>query len=419
MNDTAADDRPYAALAIPDFRRFLGGNLLALFGSQMQSVAISWEIFQRTGEPLDMGYVGLAQVAPVLLLSIPAGQLIDRWDRRRVIMAALVVLILCSLALAAVSYWTLPIGWIYACLVLNGAARAFQQPAKSALLPSLVPPERFTHAVTWSTSGFQLATIVGPGIGGLIYALLREAYWVYLLDAALCLVFVVMLLRIAPRPAAHREPISWRSLLGGIEFVWKTKLILGALTLDMFAVLLGGAVALLPFYADIMQLGPDGLGWLRAAPGVGALCTSFVLAHLPPIRRAGPTLLWSIAGFGAATIVFGLSRNFWLAWSMLFLTGALDMISVIIRHTLVQTSTPDAMRGRVSAVNSVFINISNELGSFESGAVAQWFVRPTDPAFGPTVSVVSGGVGTILVVLVTALCVPAVRRYGKLGGETK
>jgi MFS family permease len=236
-----------------------------------------------------------------------------------------------------------------------------------------------------------------------------------LIDAVLCVWFLLMLLRMSPHPVPHREPITLRTLLGGVEFVWRTKIILGALSLDMFAVLLGGATALLPFYADIMKLGPDGLGWLRSAPGVGALCISFILAHMPPMRRAGPTLLWCVAGFGAATIVFGLSRNFWLAWSMLFLTGMLDMISVIIRHTLVQTSTPDSMRGRVSAVNSVFISVSNELGAFESGLVAQWFVRPHDPAFGPMVSVVSGGVGTILVVLATAILVPSVRRYGKLG----
>lgn len=411
----SADDRPYAVLAIPDYRRFLIGNVVALFGSQMQSVAVGWELFERTGEPLDLGLVGLAQVIPVVALALPAGQLIDRWDRRWVILASLAMFVLCSVGLAAVSIWQLPIAWIYGLLVLNGAARAFHQPAKSALLPSLIPPERFTTAVTWSTSGFQLATIVGPGIGGLAYAWLGHAYWVYLIDAASCVAFMAMLLRIGPRPLTHREPISWRTLLGGVEFVWKTKIVFGALSLDMFAVLLGGATALLPFYADIMQLGPDGLGWLRAAPGAGALVISFLLAHRPPIRRAGPTLLWSVAGFGVATIVFGLSREFWLAWSMLFLTGALDMISVIIRHTLVQTSTPDSMRGRVSAVNSVFISVSNELGAFESGLVAQWFVRPSDPAFGPTVAVVSGGVGTILVVIATALLVPAVRRYGKLG----
>jgi len=413
-----ADDRPYAVLRIPDFRRFLVGNLLALFGSQMQSVAVGWELFERTGKPLDLGLVGLAQVVPVIALALPAGQLIDRWDRRRVIMIALCVFVLCSLALAAVSIWQLPIGWVYACLVLNGAARAFHQPAKSAFLPTLVPTHQFTSAVTWSTSGFQLATIVGPGIGGLVYAWVGRAYWVYVLDAVLCVWFLIMLMRIAPHVVPHREPITLRTLLGGVEFVWRTKIILGALSLDMFAVLLGGATALLPFFADIMQLGPDGLGWLRSAPGVGALCISIILAHMPPIRRAGPTLLWSVAGFGAATVVFGLARDFWLAWSMLFLTGALDMISVIIRHTLVQTSTPDAMRGRVSAVNSVFISVSNELGAFESGLVAQWFVRPHDPAFGPMVSVVSGGVGTILVVLATAILVPSVRRYGKLGEKS-
>lgn len=410
-----SDERAYRVLAIPEYRRFLTGNLLALFGSQMQTVAVGWELYERTGRPLDLGLVGVAQVVPVVALALPAGQLIDRLDRRRVIMAALSVFVLCSAGLAAASYWRLSIGWIYACLVLNGAARAFHQPAKSALMPTLVPPALFTSAVTWSTSGFQLATIVGPGIGGLVLGWFGKASWVYLLNALLCVVFGLLMTAVPPRPAPARHPVTLRTLLGGVEFVWKTKLILGALALDMFAVLLGGAEALLPVYARLLDAGPQGLGWLRAAPGAGALLTSILLAHLPPIRRAGPTLLWSIAGFGAATIVFGLARNFWLAWAMLFLTGALDMISVIIRHTLVQTSTPDAMRGRVSAVNGVFISVSNELGAFESGLVAQWFARAHDPAFGPTVAVVSGGIGTILVVLSTAVLVPAVRRYGKLG----
>ena len=226
-----------------------------------------------------------------------------------------------------------------------------------------------------------------------------------------------------PLPAAaHREPATWRSVLGGVEYVWRTKLVLGALALDMFAVLLGGATALLPVYAkDILQVGPTGLGALRAAPGIGALVVSLALLVLPPLRRAGSVLLWSVAGFGAATIVFGATRNYPLALAMLFLTGALDMISVVIRHTLVQTWTPDAMRGRVSSVNSLFIGISNELGSLESGLVAHWFTRGNDVAFGPTVSVVSGGVGTLVVVLLTAFLVPSMRRYDRLtdGPENK
>ncbi|HND52593.1 MAG TPA: MFS transporter [Pirellulaceae bacterium] len=413
-------ESPYAVLRHADYRRFLGGNLLALFGSQMQTVAVGWELYERTGKSLDLGLVGLAQVIPFIALALPAGQVIDHFDRRKVIFGSLVTFMICSIGLAAVSLTKAPVEWIYFWLVVNGAARAFHQPAKSAMLPSLIPAEEFTSAVTWSTSGFQLATIVGPGLGGLVIAWTKVAHWVYWIDAVLVLFFMVQLLRIAPRPMKNeRQPVTFRTLLGGVSFVWRTKIVLAALSLDMFAVLLGGATALLPVYAkDILQSGPETLGWLRAAPGAGALVVSFFLAHSTPIRRAGPVLLWSVAGFGIATIVFGISRNFWLAWTMLLLTGGLDMISVIIRHTLVQTATPDEMRGRVSAVNGLFISISNEMGAFESGAVAYLFASAVDPTFGPTVSVVSGGVGTIVVVLITAALVPSLRRYGKLGGPT-
>ena len=407
---------PYSALRVPEFRRYLGGNLLALLGSQMQTVAVGWELYERTGEPLDLGLVGLVQVIPVVALAMPAGQIVDRMDRRRVILLATCVLLACSLALAAVSWTGAGVAWVYASLLVNGIARAFLQPAKSSLVPMIVPRPRFTNAVTWSTSGFQLATIVGPGLGGLAIGLFHQAWVVYLLDAALTAAFVVQLLRLPPqRPAAPGRPVTLRSLVGGVEYVWRTKLVLGAISLDMFAVLLGGATALLPIYAkDILQVGPEGLGYLRAAPGIGAILTSFGLAHLPPMRRAGPVLLASVAGFGVATVLFGLTRNFGVALSMLFLTGALDMISVIIRHTLVQTWTPDEMRGRVSAVNGMFISVSNELGAFESGAVAAWFHRPDDPEHGPTVSVVSGGIGTILVVLAMWRLVPSLRRYDRL-----
>lgn len=406
----------YSALRVPEFRRYLGGNLLALLGSQMQTVAVGWELYERTGEPLDLGLVGLVQVIPVVALALPAGQIVDRMDRRSVILAATCVLLACSLALATVSWTGAGVGWVYLCLLVNGVARAFLQPAKSSLVPMIVPRTRFTNAVTWSTSGFQLATIVGPGLGGLTIGLFHQAWIVYLLDAALTAAFVVQLLRLPPqRPAESGHPVTFRTLLGGVEYVWRTKLVLGAISLDMFAVLLGGATALLPIFAkDILDVGPKGLGYLRAAPGLGAILTSLALAHLPPIRRSGLVLLASVAGFGVATVMFGLTRNFGVALGMLFLTGALDMVSVIIRHTLVQVWTPDEMRGRVSAVNGMFISVSNELGAFESGLVAAWFHRPDDPEFGPTVSVVSGGIGTVLVVLATWRLVPSLRRYDRL-----
>ena len=295
-------------------------------------------------------------------------------------------------------------------------ARAFLLPAKSALLPLIVPRSRFANAVTWSTSGFQLATVTGPALGGLLIAATQSAVWVYLLTAPLTVALIVAVRRIRVRQSvASQERLGLASLLAGVTFVWRTKLVLGAISLDMFAVLLGGATALLPVYArDILHVGPQGLGWLRTAPGLGALLTSYILTHRPPIENAGRSLLWSVAGFGLATVVFGLARSFWLAWGMLFLAGALDMISVVIRHTLIQLWTPDEMRGRVSAVNGMFIGISNELGEFESGTVSHLFERPTEVAFGPTVSVVSGGIGTMLVVLLATWLFPDMRRHGRL-----
>jgi len=407
---------PVGALREPEFRRYLLGNFLALIGSQMQTVAVGWELYERTGRARDLGLVGLMQVIPVILFAIPAGQVIDRFDRRHVILGSLLLLCGCSLTLAVMSWTGVGHVGILSCLFLNGLARTFLQPAKSSLVPQLVPRLRFPNAVTWATSSFQLATIVGPAIGGFVISWFKLAWVVYLIDATVTLFFFALVLRIAPRPSASgKEPITWRSVLGGVEFVWRTKLVLGALSLDMFAVLLGGATALLPIFAkDILQVGPEGFGYLRAAPGVGALFVSISLAFLPPLRRAGWTLLLVVAGFGVATIVFGLTRNFQLAVAMLFLTGALDMVSVIIRHTLVQTRTPDEMRGRVSAVNTLFIGVSNELGEVESGFVAELFHREDDLAFGPTVAVVTGGIGTILVAAITALAVPSIRKYDRL-----
>ena len=379
----------------------------------MQFVAVGWDIYERTGQSLQLGLVGLVQVVPVIVLALPAGQVIDRLDRRLVIMSSLVVMVACSLALAGISWSRADYRWIYVCLFANGVARAFLQPAKSALLPLIVSRSRFANAVTWSTSGFQLATIVGPALGGLLIAATQSAEWVYVLAAPLTLALVVAIRRIRPRPSVRsEEPLGLASLLAGVTFVWRTKLVLGAISLDMFAVLLGGATALLPVYAkDILHAGPEGLGWLRTAPGLGALVTSYILTHRRPIQSAGRSLLWSVTGFGVATVVFGLARSFALAWAMLFLAGALDMISVVIRHTLIQLWTPDEMRGRVSAVNGMFIGISNELGEFESGTVSHLFERPHDVAFGPTVSVVSGGVGTILVVLLATWLFPEMRRH--------
>ena len=408
---------PYGALRFADYRFFLVGNLLASLGLQMQKVTVGWEIVART-KTMEQGveraaeaitWVGLVQVLPVIALAIPVGHIIDRVNRKWIIALAALAMAIGSAGLAVISWLQADFIWMYGLLLLHGVARAFQQPSKAAFLPQIVPRESFSNAVTWNTGGFHLASIVGPILAGTMLWFFGSAPLVYLVDAAALLVLVMLMTQVGGRryiPSA--ETTSLRTLMAGIGFVWRTKLILGAITLDMFAVLLGGATALLPLYAEkILFVGPVGLGILSAAPAVGALTMAFVLAHLPPMQRAGHALLWSVAGFGVATIVFGFSTSFPLSAAMLFLTGAFDNISVVIRHTLVQILTPDDMRGRVAAVNSMFIGASNELGASESGLVARYF--------GPIVSVVAGGIGTLIVVSLVALTFPHVRRYRKLG----
>lgn len=403
----AAHD-PYAALRVRNFQYYVVGNVLAIFGMQMQTVAVQWEIYERTHSPLALGMVGLVQFLPVICLTLPAGHEADRSHRKLIVMAAMFTMACCSLGLAWVSRTQADIGWMYLSLLLSGVARAFLQPAKASLLPHIVPREAFSNAVTWNMSGFQVAAIVGPAAGGQLIGYSGIAWPVYIIDATSTLIFFALLgLMHVPRHAAAASASTAKALLAGLNFVWTNKIVLAAITLDMFAVLLGGAVALLPIYAeDILEVGAQGLGWLRTAPAAGALVFSFVLAHRPPIEHAGKTLLAVVAGFGMATIVFGFSQSYPLSLAMLFLTGAFDIVSVVIRHTLVQLLTPDNMRGRVSAINSVFIGASNELGAFESGFVAQLFT--------PVVSVVSGGIGTLLVVVTVAAAWPQLRRYGRL-----
>ncbi|MEO5588956.1 MAG: MFS transporter [Gemmatimonadaceae bacterium] len=414
----AAAHDPYASLRYRDFRLFLVGRMFGVIGWQMVQIALGWELYERTGSALMLGLVGLVTAIPVVLLALPAGHLADRVDRKAIVVGSQVVFIVMSLALAAVSYWEGPIYLVYTILLIAGISQAFNNPARSAFLPRLVPTEVFGNAVTWSSSGFQLAAVVGPALGGLVIAIEHRATDAYLIDAALTLIYLFMLLAIrtdggfGKSPAGHtvarsREPMTLQSMMAGMKFVKDTKVVLAAITLDLFAVLLGGATALLPIFAkDILQVGPEGLGWLRAAPSVGALLVMLTIAHRPPMQRTGWTLLLSVAGFGAATIVFGLSKSFGLSMAMLFMLGGLDGISMIIRSTLVQLWTPDEMRGRVSAVNSVFIDMSNELGGFESGALAA--------ALGPVVAVVGGGIGTVVVATAVAMKWPELRGLGAM-----
>jgi len=398
----------YAAIRRPNFRRYWIGNVVSVLGLQMQSVTVIWEVYRRTGNPFDVGLVGLVQVIPVLSLALLAGHVADRMDRKLVIIGALAISVLASLGLATVSYFELPILAMFCCLFFIGVARAFLQPSKSSFLPQLVPREIFSNAVTWGLGGFQLASVAGPALGGWVLAWTGHPYVVYLLQAAAAMSFIILLLGVDRYQASvPHETATLKSLAEGIGFVWSNKVILGAMALDMFAVLLGGATALLPVFAkEVLQVGPVGYGWLASAPAIGALTMSLALMHRPPMAKAGQTLLWAVAGFGAAIIVFGLSRSFGLSFAAMFATGSLDCISVVIRHTLVQVLTPDRMRGRVSAISGMFIGASNELGEFESGTLA----RLTSPIF----AVVSGGIGTIFVVIVAALAIPELRNYGPL-----
>lgn len=400
----------YAALRLPDFRRYLTGNVIATLGQQMQSVAIGWELYDRTHSTLALGLVGLVQVFPIITLGLPAGQLVDRSDRRRLLILAQALLVVSSLGLALVSRSRAALILVYACLLLSGIARALQGPAKGALLPEIVPKPQYPSAATWNSGGWQLAAVLGPALGGLVIGTLQSASAVYLMDAAASLTFLVLLAMMKRAPSAEREArevASWHSLAAGVRFVWTSKLILAALTLDMFAVLFGGATTLLPVFAkDILHVGPAGLGWLEAAPSAGAVLTALTLAHRPPMQRAGRALLWAVIGFGTATIVFGLSRSVWLSLATLAVAGAFDMVSVVIRASIVPLLTPDHLRGRVSAVNSMFVGTSNELGGFESGMVAA--------AIGPVACVVLGGIGTIAVVAAATFAWPEIRQMGSL-----
>lgn len=403
----AATD-PYAALRTTNYRRYISGWSFSATGLHMMNAAVHWELYARTEDPLLLGLVGLVQALPVILLALPGGHVADTHDRRRILIAAQVSFALCALGLAAVSFVKGPLWMVYGLLVVAGCAKAFGSPARSALFPLILPESLFENAVTWNSFVFHVAATFGPIAAGLIIGYLGGAWLVFLLTALGTLIFAASLLGVRPKPhVGQSEPMSLRTLFAGAGFLYREKTVLAAITLDLFAVLFGGATTMLPIYAkDILHVGPVGFGSLRAAPYVGAFVMAWILAHRPPLKRAGRALLLSVAGFGALTVVFGLSTSFPLSLAVLFVAGALDNVSVVVRHVLVQLRTPNELRGRVSAVNTVFIDSSNELGGFESGLVAR--------LFSPVISVVSGGIGTILVVIGIAWAWPEIRRLGQL-----
>jgi MFS family permease len=381
--------------------------------TQIQAVVVAWQIYELTHDPLSLGLIGLAEAVPFIGVALFAGHIADRVNRLRISLAALVALLLCSLTLLA---FTLSPGtitatrvWpIYLVIFVSGIARSFLQPARSALGAELVPRALYPNAVTWRSSTWQLAEVVGPAIGGLVYGF-GSATAAYGTDAAIMgmAVFFLARMRHSPPVTTPAEESFLESLATGIRFVRGQPVVLGALTLDLFSVLFGGAVALLPvFAAEILHVGPEGLGVLRAAPAVGAVLMSLALAHLPPFRRAGRALLLSVTLFGLSIIGFGLSRNFVLSIALLAVSGMADTVSVVIRSTLLQVLTPDHLLGRVSSVNAIFIGSSNEIGAFESGTAAR--------LIGTVPSVVFGGLATLVVVAVTAAKVPQLRRLKEI-----
>jgi MFS family permease len=397
------------AFQYPSFVYFQTARFFIVLATEMQSVAVGWQVYEITKRPLDLGLVGLAQFLPGILLFLVSGHVADRYDRRKLIIICYVGFALCCGLLLLTSLRNVrSVYYIFAVLVLLGVVRSFTGPVSRALVPQLLPEEHFTNAVAWASTIFQGAAILGPALGGLIYAFFRGPSAVYILAVLMAGVAVICTLKIKTQSKSRsREPINLTTVSAGLRYIWREKVVLGSISLDLFAVFLGGAVALLPVYArEILLTGPWGLGLLRAAPGVGAAAMAIFLAHRPFRRKVGLIMLWCVGGFGFFTILFGLSRSLVLSLIALFFVGATDMVSVIVRAVLIQVATPDEMRGRVNAVDMVFIGASNEFGEFESGLTAQWL--------GTLPAVVLGGIGTIVVTAIWAWRFPELRKVEQI-----
>jgi MFS family permease len=409
----AAARDPYAALRHPGFRWYILSTFVVTLASQLQAVVVGWQVYEITHDPLSLGLIGLAEALPFIACALPAGYLADRHDRRMLCVAALATLALCSLALLLFAAVPTTLGqggvWpVYGVIFASGIARSVLQPARQALGAELVPRSIYQSAIAWRSSSWQTAAVLGPAIGGLLYGFAGPVV-AYGTASALMVVGLggFMTIRYVPVERERFDAPIMEGLLTGLRFVFREPVILGALSLDLFSVFLGGAEALLPVFAsDILKVGPQGLGILRAAPAAGAVLMGMYLAHRPPIERAGRTMLLAVGVFAVAIIGFGLSRSFWLSLALLAVSGMADNISVVIRSTLLQVLTPPEMLGRVSSVNSVFIGSSNELGAFESGSMAR--------LIGPVPTVVFGGVASLLVVVLTARLVPRLRQLGRI-----
>jgi MFS family permease len=403
---------PYAVLRYANYRYFVLGRSFFTLAMQMQTVAVSWDIYQRLqvnirDAALALGFIGLVQVVPMIVFALPGGQSADRFDRRTIVRSTQLLFATCALTLLILSRTHAQVGWYYLVLGIAACGRAFTAPAINSLFPTLVPRAVLPNAMMWNSTIFQTSAMIGPALGGIIVAKWGPAtsYTVNIICASLA--FLTFSLTVPAAGHADKPPITWNSLVSGVRFVFGTHLLLGLFCLDLFAVLLGGATALLPIFAsNILKAGPEGYGLLRAAPSLGAVIMALITAHLPPWRKAGRVMLLGVAGFGVATIVFGLSKIFWLSLVALAFTGMFDNISVVVRQTVMQMITPDAMRGRVSSVTFLFISCSNELGELESGLTARWL--------GAVGSVVFGGIGTLLVVLGSTFVFPQIGRLGRL-----
>jgi MFS family permease len=404
-----------------DFRLYTAARFLGTVGIEAQAVGVAWQVYEITHSALALGGTGLALFLPALLFTLPAGHIADRHDRRNVILACYALQICATGVLLAMAvHHTTHVWAVYGVLGVIGTGRCFVGPAGQALVPTLVPREHFVNAVTWGASVFQIAGSVGPMVGGVLFTIsLAHSRWasfngaplVYVFTLAVFAVFVVLVAQIAPRPIAEKKGISLDTMLAGLRYVVRTRLLLGSISLDLFAVLLGGSVSLLPIFAsDILHRGPHALGLLRAAPSMGALLMSLLLVVTPIKRGAGKIMLVCVGIFGAATVVFGLSRILWLSVIALFLTGAADMISVVTRSSILQLATPDEMRGRVSSINWLFLGASNELGEYESGLTAHWW--------GAVRAVVIGGVASMAVTGLWSVFFPALRKADKLTRES-
>jgi MFS family permease len=407
-----ATDARFALLRNADFKRYIGARFLGSLAVQMQTVAVGWQVYDVTHRALDLGLIGLSQFLPFVVLILPAGHIADSRDRRFILAGCHALMLLCAVLLLLFSWHGLATAWpVFAVMVLFGVARAFSMPASQSLLPNLVDREHFGPAVAFNSSMWQVTTIAGPALGGVLY--LAGANTVYATVAALVAVSCVLLVTLrrgGETPGSIALPLDRNSLLEGLRFVRQRRPVLGAISLDLFAVLFGGATALLPVYAaDVLHIGPSGLGWLRAAPGIGAAAIGLLLGSMPVSRRVGHWMFGGVIVFGVATLVFGVSTHFGVSLAALTLLGAGDMVSVYIRHLLVQLETPDAIRGRVSAVNAVFIGASNELGEFESGVLAAWL--------GAVPAVLVGGAATLVVAYAWTRLFPELWRMDRFPGQ--